>query len=278
MVLNSYAKINLTLKVNFRGSNNLHEIQSYFCLINLADEIKIKRIKNKKDKISFNGPFAKFVNKSNNSINKLLKLLRELELISNYYSVTIKKNIPVFGGLGGGTGNTAFIFKHLLKKKINKSLINIVCDKIGSDFKLFFYKQGFLKNLRSIINLKKKQNMFFVLIQPHVKCSTKLIYSRVKNYSNKKPFEKSRINSRLKFISYLSKSNNELQSIVEKKYPIIKELLKDIKNEKGCYFSRMTGSGSVCYGLFNNEIKAKKALNNLKIKYPKFWSSFAKTI
>ena len=120
--------------------------------------------------------------------------------------------------------------------------------------------------------------MFFVLIQPHVKCSTKLIYSRVKNYSNKKPFEKSRINSRLKFISYLSKSNNELQSIVEKKYPIIKELLKDIKNEKGCYFSRMTGSGSVCYGLFNNEIKAKKALNNLKIKYPKFWSSFAKTI
>ena len=91
MVLNSYAKINLTLKVNFRGSNNLHEIQSYFCLINLADEIKIKRIKNKKDKISFNGPFAKFVNKSNNSINKLLKLLRELELISNYYSVTLKK-------------------------------------------------------------------------------------------------------------------------------------------------------------------------------------------
>ena len=40
----------------------------------------------------------------------------------------------------------------------------------------------------------------------------------------------------------------------------------------------MTGSGSVCYGLFDNEIKAKKALNNLKIKYPKFWLSLAKTV
>ena len=63
-----------------------------------------------------------------------------------------------------------------------------------------------------------------------------------------------------------------------KKYPIINELLANIKNEKGCCFSRMTGSGSVCYGLFNNEIKAKKALNNLKIKYPRFWSSIAKTV
>ena len=40
----------------------------------------------------------------------------------------------------------------------------------------------------------------------------------------------------------------------------------------------MTGSGSVCYGLFINQITAKKALNNLKKKYPKFWLSFAKTV
>ncbi len=35
---------------------------------------------------------------------------------------------------------------------------------------------------------------------------------------------------------------------------------------------------SVCYGMFNSQIKARKALNNLKIKYPKFWSSIAKTV
>ena len=278
MVLKSYAKINLTLKINSKRKNKLHEIQSFFCLIDLADKIKLNKIKTKKDKITFSGPFAKFVNKSNNSILHLLNILREKKIISNYYSVSVEKNIPVFAGLGGGTGNSAFILKHILKKKVDKFLLHQIESKIGSDFKLFFYKQGFLRNLRSVIDLKKKQSLFFVLIQPQVKCSTKKIYSNVRNYSKKKTFKKDKINTKTKFISHLSKGSNELQLIVEKKYPIVKGLLTNIKNEKGCHFSRMTGSGSVCYGLFNNQFKAKKALKNLKIKYPKFWSSLAKTV
>ena len=70
----------------------------------------------------------------------------------------------------------------------------------------------------------------------------------------------------------------ELQFIAERKYPIIKRLLEDIERQKGCHFSRLTGSGSVCYGLFGDQIVAKKALNKLKSKYPKFWFSLAKTV
>ena len=278
MAFSSFAKINLTLKVNSKNKNSLHEIQSYFCLINLADKINLKKSKNNKDIITFRGPFAKLVNKSNNTILTVLKLLRRLRLISNYYTITVTKNIPVYAGLGGGTSNSAAIFKYLLNKKINKSLIKKVEDKIGSDLKLFFYKQGFLENLSSIIDLKKKQKIFFVLIQPLVKCSTKEIYSRARNYSRKKKLEKNKINTRIKFIKYLANDSNELQSIVEKKYPIVKELLSNIEIEKGCHFSRMTGSGSVCYGIFNNQLEAKRALNNLKIKYPKFWTALAKTV
>ena len=278
MVFSSYAKINLTLKINFKNEKNLHEIQSFFCLIDLADKIKLKKIKAKKDIITFKGPFSKIVNNSNNSIVKLLNFLRGSKLISNYYSITVKKNIPVYAGLGGGTGNAAFVLKHLLKKKINTTHLSQLESKIGSDFKLFFCKQGFLKNLSSIINIKKRQKLFFVLVQPKVKCSTKEIYSKVRIYSKKKKLKKNKIRKKHEFINHISKSANELQSIVEKKYPIIQKLLTSIENEKGCHFSRMTGSGSVCYGLFNNQKDAKSALNNLKIKYPKFWSVVAKTV
>ena len=58
----------------------------------------------------------------------------------------------------------------------------------------------------------------------------------------------------------------------------IKKILSDLEQIKGCYFSRMTGSGSTCYGVFNSEISAKVALNKIKKKYPKFWLTFAKTI
>ena len=278
MGLSSFAKINLSLKVNSKTSKGLHEIQSYFCLINLADKIVINKIDENKDKINFKGPFAKLVRKRNNSVIELLNILRKLKIITDYYSINVTKNIPVFAGLGGGTSNAASVLKFLLKKKINKRLLNILEKKIGSDLRLFFHKQGFLKNLSSITNLPNKTKLYFVLIQPKVKCSTKEIYSKIKKYNKKEIFNKQKINSKKKYINHLSKSNNDLQSIVENKYPYIKKLLLDIIDEKGCYFSRMTGSGSVCYGLFKDEIIAKKALNKIKNKYPNFWVSFAKTV
>ena len=170
MVLKSYSKINLTLKVNSKNNNGLHEIQSLFCLINLFDNINVKKINKKKDEINFKGPFAKFVNHKNNTIQKLLNALRKFKLISSYYSIKVTKNIPVFGGLGGGTSNAVFILKHLLKKKVNNNLLNKLEKIIGSDIRLFFKKQGFIKNLKTVIEIKKKQRLFFLLVQPKFRC------------------------------------------------------------------------------------------------------------
>ena len=175
MVLSSYAKINLSLRINSKRKDGLHEIQSYFCLINLSDKINLKKIKEKKDKIFFKGPFSKLVNKNNNSIINLFKFLRKLKIISNYYSVSINKNIPVFGGLGGGTGNAASILKVLLKGKISKSLLNKAESIIGTDLRLFFYKQGFLSNLKTITHFQKKK-LFLIPIKPNKKFSKKKIY------------------------------------------------------------------------------------------------------
>ena len=278
MVLKSYAKLNLSLSVNRKIKKRLHEIQSYYCLINLSDKIKIRKIKEKKDRIFFKGPFIKHIKKSDNSIINLLKLLRGLKLISNYYSLTVIKNIPTFSGLGGGTSNAAFILRFLLKGKISEYILNKVEKLIGSDLRLFFFNQGFLENLKTIKVIKKKQRLFFLLSRPNINCSTSEIYSKVKSYSKKTKFNFHKINTKKKFINHLSVEKNELQSIVEKKYPLIKKLLTDLSFEKGCYFSRMSGSGSVCYGLFNSESSAKKAFNKIKAKYPKFWFSIAKTV
>ena len=44
-MLKSFSKINLSLSINKKFKNGLHDIQSYFCLINLYDQIEIKKIK-----------------------------------------------------------------------------------------------------------------------------------------------------------------------------------------------------------------------------------------
>ena len=279
MVLKSYAKINLSLSVNKKFGSGLHNIQSFYCLVNLHDNIFVKKIKNKNfDKISFIGPFSIEINQSNNSVKKVLDVMRKNKLIFDYYEIRVYKKIPVFSGFGGGTSNAAFLLKYLTKRKIKKKLFDKIVNRVGSDLRLFFNNQGYQNNLKSVIKLKKKHRFYFLLVFPKIKSSTKNVYSSVKRYSKLKTPLKQNFTSSKKLIDYLLNSKNDLQSIVEKKHSRIRTLLINISKLKGCHFSRMTGSGSACYGLFDDENCSKVALKKLRKKYPKFWISIAKTI
>ncbi len=279
MVLKSYAKINLSLKVVKKLSNGFHDIQSVFCLVNIFDRIYIKKIKSGNcDKIYFKGPYSKHVNNSENTVQKILNILRKINLISSFYNVKIDKKIPVFAGLGGGTSNAASILKYLISKKLSKKKLNKIVKIIGSDMKLFFHNQGYLKNLKNVESFKKKYRLHFLIAYPNIKCSTKKIYSKVAKFSKKKKMFQSTFKTKYKLLDFLGKSSNDLQSIVEKNHPIIKKLLLNIDSQYGCFFSRISGSGSISYGLFKDENCAKVALKKLRKKYPKFWFSIAKTI
>ena len=86
------------------------------------------------------------------------------------------------------------------------------------------------------------------------------------------------ISSKGKFLKLIKKDSNDLQSIVQNKFPKVESLLNFISQLQGCELSRMTGSGSVCYGVFNQKKLARLALSKTKRKYPKFWCAISKTI
>ena len=71
--IKSYAKINLALNIIGKTSS-LHKIESIISLIDLHDEILIKKTKNKNHKVKFIGKFSKYIS-SNNTISKLLEIL-----------------------------------------------------------------------------------------------------------------------------------------------------------------------------------------------------------
>ena len=184
MLIKSYSKLNLSLKILKKQTNGLHDISSYNCLINLYDKIHIKKISGQRDKIIFKGPFKKNIKDTNNSVKETLNLLRKIGKIKKKYSIVVNKQIPVFSGLGGGTSNSAHLLKYFYRNKINYKIIDIFEKKIGTDLKLFLYKQSFLKNLKNIKKINFKYNLNFVLIYPYLKCSTKEIYSKFKRKSH----------------------------------------------------------------------------------------------
>ncbi len=275
-IIKSYAKINLSLKVLKKLKHGMHNIESHACLIDLHDQIEIK--KNKKDSVIFIGKFKKEVNQLNNSILDTLEILRTNNIIKFFYKIIVRKNIPVFSGLGGGTANSVSLTRHFIKNNPKEFLVRKLEKKIGSDFRLFLNSFSFQKNLTKIQGRKKFFTLHFLVVFPMINCRTKHIYSLVKklSFSKKKCYFKSKkINS---FFQKIKTDKNDLQEIVEKKYLQVGELINYLKNQKGCVISRMTGSGSVCYGLFKSKKMANIARKEIKKKYPNYWCATTKTI
>ena len=138
-ILKSYSKINIFLNI-LKKKTKLHLIHSFVLQINLIDRIKIQENSQKKDKIIFKGPNVKKISK-NNSIIKILKLLRLKKILNNkYFKITIYKNIPIGAGLGGSSSNATTLLKYLIKKfnlKISRQKTLKLLSLIGKDCSLF---------------------------------------------------------------------------------------------------------------------------------------------
>jgi 4-diphosphocytidyl-2-C-methyl-D-erythritol kinase len=279
-MIKSYCKINLFLKVLKKNNTGLHDIQSTTMLIGLHDKISIKKVKKKKDEIIFSGPFKKNISITTNTITSALSILRTQNLIQpdKRYKIVVNKKVPVFAGLGGGTGNAAAIIKFFLKNKISSKLLKVFENKIGSDLRLFFFNHSFQKNLRKVTTFKKKYIFHFLLIYPKIKSSTKQVYSCVKKFNSALRIDPSKILYKDQYNKFLVNENNDLQKIVEKKHKKIKGILNLIQLQKNCLYSRMTGSGSVCFGTFSNRKSASSAVKVLKKKYPNYWCLVTKSI
>jgi len=281
--LKSAAKINLFLKVGkrIRGKKH-HNIQSLIFLTNLNDEIFIKRIKKSKDIIKFTGKFKNSIKRANNTVSKSMYLLRKRKFIDkrNKYEITIKKNIPVFSGLGGGSSNAATIIKYFLKKrKISEQNISFFSKHLGSDLRVFLKtKKIFQENLSKIKEFKASYNFYLLIIFPFRKSSTKEIYSKFKEYEIIEKKNQYKKNSKLELVQKLKLEINSLENTVIHKFPILERILEELELTKNCEFSRITGSGSACFGLFLNKKDATSALKSMKKRFPAFWCVLSKTI
>ena len=128
------------------------------------------------------------------------------------------------------------------------------------------------------IRLNKKFKFIILLVYPNIICSTKKIYKKNKVQSLFQAVPKFKTMNQRNLIQFLKKENNDLQKTVIKLHPEIEKIIDFIKVQNGCYFSRITGSGSVCVGIFSNTKTAIYTQKLIKLKFPKYWSVLSKSI
>ena len=267
----AYAKINLFLNVFNKTKDNLHNLKSLVCFIDLYDEIIISE--SNKFSIIIKGPFKNFVKKRENIIEKTFIIFSQFSGLKTNYKILLNKKIPVAAGLGGGSSDAAAVLQglnFLNKKKIKKKDLFKLAMKIGSDVPACLYnKNVFFSGYGQILSKAPKiPPVSVLLINPYKELSTKKVFDI---YKKKKLIKKSNFVYK-NFFSWILEQNNDLQKYAEKFIPEIKKMIKFLSSSKNCFFSRMTGSGPTVFGLFKKEIDAKKANLLLKKKHPKWWS------
>ena len=282
--IKSFCKVNLSLRILKKLKNGYHNINSIITFCNLHDVILLSKIKGANDKINFSGKFKKGISKKNNTVVKVLYLLRKKKIIKKQaFKINIKKNIHHGSGLGGGSSNAASLLIFLnsnMNLKLNNTKIYKIAKEIGSDVPLCLEKKNtvFDGKKNKILRLKKRFGLIILIVYPNIFCSTKKMYSNNKQFTipNLKNYF---INNRKKkFIEMLKNEKNDLENTVIRFYPKIGKIIKLMKNQEGCCFSRITGSGSACIGIFSNKESAIYTKKIMRLNFPNYWCTISKTI
>ena len=276
--IRSYAKINLVLNITGKSSS-LHKIESIIAFVDLHDVILIKRTKSNKHNISFNGKFSRNISKKN-TISNLLNILEKKNLLDNKkFQIKINKQIPIKAGLGGGSMNAANILKYFIKKKIikiNKRKIFEISKLVGSDV-IFGLKStnSILTSSNQVKYFKKCKKFYTLIVKPNFGCSTKEIYSRVREFDKSKIKEPSK---KMFDLNYLKKMDNSLEKVALLKYPKLKSIKLFLESLSNPAFVRMTGSGSALVAYFQSKERCLNAKKMFNKKYKNYWCIASKTI
>ena len=282
--IKSFCKINLSLKILKKLKSGYHNITSLITFCDLYDVISISKSKNLKDEIIFSGTFKKGISRKINTATKVLTLLRKKNFLGKkFFKIDIEKNIPHGSGLGGGSSNAANLLNYLnakMKLKLSKKSKQNLAAKVGFDVPISLEKKNtFLTGKKGkILRINKRFNLNLLVVYPNLNCSTKKIYSKNKQISPLKSKSFFYNKNKKQLIDFLKNEKNDLEKTVIKIYPQVKKIIDNIESKKGCYFARITGSGSACIGIFSNMRYAIYAQKLIKLKYPKYWCVVSKSI
>ena len=282
--IKSFCKINLSLKVLKKLKNDHHKISSLITFCGPHDDMTITVTKDQKDNISFTGKFKKGINKKKNTITKLLYLLRKKGFFRNKkFKINIKKNVPHGSGLGGGSSNAANLlnfFNSKMKLKLNKNKLYKIANEVGFDVPIGLEKKNTLLTGKKgeILRFNRKFNFNILIVYPNLISSTKEIYEKNKKFSSYKSQSKINTFNQRQLINFLKQESNDLEKTVIKLHSKVRNIIDFMKIQNGCYFSRITGSGSACIGIFCNKKDAAYTQKMIKLKYPNYWCVVSKTI
>ncbi|SFD56393.1 4-diphosphocytidyl-2-C-methyl-D-erythritol kinase [Pseudoalteromonas denitrificans DSM 6059] len=253
------AKLNLFLHINARRSDGYHELETLFIFLNYGDKLTFNVTKNTQVTLLSN---TNEIPNDDNLVIKAAKALQKATKCQLGADIYLEKNLPMGGGVGGGSSDAAttlLVLNQLWQTNLSITQLCNIGIKLGADVPVFIkgeasIAQGVGEELKPI-NLKEK---WYLVLHPNVHISTAKIFSHP---------DLPRNTPKLKTDWQSFPVRNDCEDLVKKYYPEVDKTLQWLLKYAP---SKMTGTGACCFSSFETKAQAQHVLNAL----PDCWQGF----
>jgi len=263
--LPAFAKINLGLKVLGRRADGYHEIRTVFQTISLHDGLTFEAKGDGSLELACTDP--SIPTDESNLVIRAAVALRERYGASRGARVTLEKNVPAGGGLGGGSSDAAvtlLTLSYLWNLKTDTRELSELGARLGADVP-FFLAGGTALGTGTgtdIEPLGDSPKRHLVVVTPAVHVSTADAYKALGAPALTKDdalvnLSVSRTEADFRD-SLCDVMSNDFEAVVVRLHPEIGRA-RDALSGAGAECAALSGSGSSVYGVFESELEAGRA-------------------
>ncbi len=288
IILDGYAKVNLTLDIVGRREDGYHLLRSVMQQIKLGDSVALRR--NGQKGIKLNLELSPAVRQNtreelstgpDNLAIRAARMLLEDAHREEGIEIRLMKNIPLAAGMAGGSTDAATVLKGLnmlLDLGYSEERLCTIGAKLGADIP-FCIKGGTVmcEGIGECMTpLPSVEGIPVLLAKPPIGVSTKEVYTL---FDEKFPHPAATLDNdalmallkgphaTLSASSLVPYLGNVLQDVTESLHPEIRQL-RETMLKLGASGALMSGSGPTVFGLFEDISSRDKALHQLEDSNP----------
>ncbi len=251
------AKLNLMLRITGQRSDGYHLLQTVFQFIDLCDWITFHPVAD--GRVSLQKPMMG-VPEADDLTVRAAKLLKAETGCEQGVCIEVEKNLPMGGGLGGGSSDAAttlVVLNELWGLQLSMEKLMELGLTLGADVPIFVYgysawAEGVGEKLEKI----DIPEQWFVVIKPECHVNTGEIFSAKDLTRNSKS---------IRIADFIAgQHQNDCLGVVRERYQSVKDALLDLSEFSE---ARLTGTGACVFAQFESEKAAVSSYQSLQKKW-----------
>ncbi len=269
--LKAYGRINLGLDVIRKRPDGYHDLDMVMQMVDVYDDVTLTRLEG--TEIVVRTDTAVLSNGKDNLAYMAAKMLMDEFGIVQGLEITIRKRIPIAGGMAGGSSDCAATLtgvNQMFNLELSKEELMERGVRLGADVPYCILGgTAIARGIGEILTpLPTPPKCHVIIAKPPVSVSTAFVYGNIKpDEIEKRPDIEAMVSAiKAQDLYKLAKSlYNVMEDITVPQYPVIQEI-KTIMLENGALNSIMSGSGPTVFGLYDDIEKAEQTVKLLKAK------------